>query len=283
MADIRSLAKWTLDALWSLRPNQLKPRIIYYHSVHPEAPYSHRPAQFDAQLAWLRKAGYRSLTMREVCAGMYDPSKSPDAKWVAITFDDGYLDNFTHALPILQEHGFVATFFVIAGLVRQGTPACSSEGKNLYPSRQMLTPKALGQMAAAGMEIGSHGLTHQLATAIAARSLDELEEELRQSINLLSSFTGEPVDSYAYPNGQIGSFDRTTIELTRRLRFKSASTTLWGPVGSRPDSQTLPRCEMNCDDTLGEFSAKMTGKRDYRYLIHRARKGANLWSPIEQS
>ena len=108
-------------------PTSAKPLrvpILMYHYVDaappPAGPYAAGltipTAQFRAQMNYLAAGGYHPVTLQQIYAAMAGLSSLP-AKPVALTFDDGGLDDYTSAFPILQSHRFVATFFVITGFV----------------------------------------------------------------------------------------------------------------------------------------------------------------------
>jgi peptidoglycan/xylan/chitin deacetylase (PgdA/CDA1 family) len=92
--------------------------ILAYHSVHPERRdvINVSPARFAQHMQWLADRGYRGVSLREYRAAQAR-SEAEAAKLVAITFDDGYLDNLTHAWPVLQRLGFNATIFVVPSRV----------------------------------------------------------------------------------------------------------------------------------------------------------------------
>lgn len=122
---------------------------------------------------------------------------------VAITFDDGNASDLEHALPALLERGLSATFFVVAG--RLGTPC-------------FLDERGLRELAAAGMEIGCHGMRHR-----PWRGLDEqaLHEELVEAKTILERAIGCPVTRAACP---FGSYDRRVLRGLRRSGYKHVYT-----------------------------------------------------------
>src|SRR4051794_14236825 len=89
------------------------PLLLMYHSVEPYTADPYRvtvsPERFDRQLRWLRRNRLRGASMGEVLR-----ARRRD-RLVGLTFDDGYRDFLTHALPVLDRYGFTATVFVIAG------------------------------------------------------------------------------------------------------------------------------------------------------------------------
>lgn len=268
--------KLVIDTVWSIKRPYLPNRILYYHSVHPDALGSHRPEQFKSQLDWLQDHGYHSVLVRDIPT-LLKESPFHSEPWVAITFDDGYRDNVEYALPILKDAGFVVTFFVVAGMVHNSKPASSNTGYRLYENRGMMTVQDLETLALEGMEIGSHGMTHRMATQVVEQSSGAFLAELRESKKILEDASGCSVVSFSYPNGQRGAFSDATRRLLAETAYQVAVTTMWGHVTVRCDMLTLPRCEAANTDTLDEFAAKLHGMREYRALVNRIFDRSKVW------
>ena len=163
--------------------------IFEYHRVKPfngEHGFSHDlivpPQTFAAQMDAMAAAGWKTITMGELGDDLRFGIAPPPKSFV-VTLDDGYEDGYQNAFPLLLEHGFKATFFVIAG--RIGSP--------LY-----LTPFELGQLVRAGMEIGNHSYSHQ---DVAAMTPDRLVGEIYGASAIISRYTGSWPKSFAYPKG----------------------------------------------------------------------------------
>lgn len=122
---------------------------------------------------------------------------------VAVTFDDGFASDCELALPILAARDLRATFFVVADLVGR-------------PGR--LSGDGVRELAAAGMTIGSHGLTHRSWRELRA---GELDEELRGSRAWLEDLTGAPVRSAACP---LGRYDARVLRSVRRAGYAQVFT-----------------------------------------------------------
>ncbi len=138
------------------RPGRAVPAILMYHSVSPyeDDPYdiTVRPERFEQQMRWLRRAGRRGTSVRQ----LLDAHRRGAANGlVGLSFDDGYADFTEYALPVLQGFGFGATMFMPAGLLG-GDNAWDPEG----PRKPLLSAGQLHQVAAAGIEVGSHGFRH---------------------------------------------------------------------------------------------------------------------------
>jgi len=274
----KRVLKTILDGVWSIRRPQYQNRILYYHSVHPSAVDSHKPDLFRKQLLWLKDNGYRSVLIRDVPSLIMKDHNKNARPWVAITFDDGYQDNVQYALPIIAELGFVATFFVVAGMVQSGTAAESSEGYRLCPSRLMMNVQDLQTLVNEGMEVGSHTMTHQMMTRVLARSPESAEYELAESKKILEDVVGNQVSSFSYPNGQRGAFSSETGALIKAHGYLAGCTTMWGSIQQNSDIFELPRCEVALTDSLDKFIASVCGQREYLAFVYRIFDRSKAWS-----
>lgn len=172
------------------------PWTLMYHSVDtgPQDPYllTVSPRRFAAQLGWLRRHGLRGVSMRELVRA-YEQRTARGL--VGLTFDDGYADFPRQVLPVLQAYGFTATLYVVAG--RMG-------GHNAWdadaPRKPLVTIEQVRQLADAGVEIGSHGLSHCRMTGL---SEEELAVETRRSREVLQSVVDAAVTGFCYPYGAV--------------------------------------------------------------------------------
>ena len=180
-----------------------EPRILCYHMIDDREKSARAPrlavspAQFERQVRYLARKGWRFVTMSELTG-------SPlQAKTVALTFDDGYRDNLTQAAPILKRHGACGTVYVIAN--RQA-PLAGGGYDDGTPFAPLLTDGELKEMAETGvLEIGSHTVSH----LDLSKSDDErIISELTRSREILEKISGAPVRSFAYPYGAFA--DRLT-------------------------------------------------------------------------
>lgn len=129
--------------------------------------------QFEDHMALLAQQGYGVMTVTDV-----QPPKP-----VIITFDDGELNNFEIALPILNKYGYKAYFFIIVGRV----------GRNGYMNWDQIK-----QLSQQGMIVGSHGLSHQILTNLMDTQIDE---ELRASKRAIEVNLGRVIDTLSIPRG----------------------------------------------------------------------------------
>jgi peptidoglycan/xylan/chitin deacetylase (PgdA/CDA1 family) len=214
-----------------------------YHSVgdclHDPYHVTVSPRRLDQQLGWLRRRGLRGVGMRELLAAR---GRGAGQDLVGLTFDDGYADFVTHAMPLLRHHGCGATVFVLPG--RLG-------GENswdpLGPRKPLLSAAAIRLAAAEGFEIGSHGLTHVDLTQ-ADNAL--LSAEVNDSRALLADMTGADIDGFCYPYGKV---DQRTLEAVRKAGYAYACAT---DPGDLADPHILPRTHVGEHDTAWRLHLK---------------------------
>lgn len=175
-----------------------KPFILMYHAVSEHTdrvadPFliCVSPATLDRQFDFLARRGLRGVSVRELLAAP-DPTGL-----VGLTFDDGYTDFHTAALPVLRRHGFTASVYVVADRI-----GAVNDWEESGPVRSMMTIDQVRECAAAGMEVGSHGWRHAHLTGAGA---EVLAQEVFESRRKLAGLLGEPVDGYCYAYGDLDS------------------------------------------------------------------------------
>ena len=201
-----------LAAIFFFSPEPEGFPILEYHQVTDAPPepgfemYNVPPADFAAQLDYLQSQGYTTITLVDFMHAVRGYKNLPD-KPIVLTFDDGYEDNYTEMLPILEAHKMTAVVYVITNEL----------GKKNY-----LTLEQVKDMQRRGIEIGSHTSDH-----IALTSLDEIfrRRQVRESKIFLEWSGLEPICSLSYPNGAFNA------ELEKILREENYLTAVTGEAG----------------------------------------------------
>jgi peptidoglycan/xylan/chitin deacetylase (PgdA/CDA1 family) len=188
------------------------------------------PDNFAQHLAWLHDNGYTTVRMDQLTRCLRSAATCP-AKSVALTFDDGYEDAYTSALPLLQQYGFTATFYIISG--RVGQPGYMSWAQ-------------IGAVRDAGMEIGAHSVTHLNLTDL---DMGMVASEVTQSKHDLEQALGITVTSFCYPAGR---YNAAIEEQVRAAGYTNATTTRWDSNWS--DVFALPRRRISGDVDGGSFA-----------------------------
>lgn len=180
------------------------PMILMYHGIANVAEDPHQlfvpPARFAAQLDWMTRRGLQGVSIGTLVEAMRTGS---NRKMVGITFDDGYTSVLDTALPELRRRGFGATAFVISD--RLG--GCNEWDDG--PTWKLLDADGIRELAAAGVEIGSHAATHARLAGLAP---GELAMEVAASRVSLTALTGREVAGFAYPYGSMDAAARRAVQ-----------------------------------------------------------------------
>jgi peptidoglycan/xylan/chitin deacetylase (PgdA/CDA1 family) len=236
--------------------------ILAYHSI-ADAPGQDvetvAPAEFERQMAWLAAGRFEVMTVSELVRVMAQPPTKRHI--VAITFDDGYRDSLLISLPILQRHGFRATFYIPTAYIG-GLSAWNPI--DYIGHRPVLTAPDIRTLSEAGHEIGSHAHSHVDLTSV---DPTRVEEELERSQRVLADITGKPVVAFAPPHG------RSNGIVAERARHLGYSHLVKGGRFTANPKETSPfdlqRITIARGDSLREFTKKVSGA--YQWLKFRDR------------
>jgi peptidoglycan/xylan/chitin deacetylase (PgdA/CDA1 family) len=195
------------------------------------------PTDFAAQMDWLARSGYHTITTEDLYAFLSGARGLP-SKPVILTFDDGYADFYTSALPILRSHEFTADLYIVSGFV--GRPG-------------YVTSAQVREADRSGIEIGSHSVTH---ANLARTPIAAVRSELVESKLFLENLLGHPVVSFCYP---FGKFTSAVAHEVAAAGFHDATTTSFGYSHTLADRYVWSRLRVGGGERLGEFAAAVVG------------------------
>jgi peptidoglycan/xylan/chitin deacetylase (PgdA/CDA1 family) len=227
------------------------------------------PAVFAEQLAYLRDAGYTAVTAGALASLLAEGGQAPP-RTVILTFDDGFEDFHRYAVPPLVDHGFAATVFVTTGWVQDA----GSESAASRPGR-MLSWGQVGEVVAAGMEVGAHSCQHpELDQLPGAR----LRDELYMSKARLEDRLGIPVPGLAYPYG----YSNTMVRQVARAAGYGYGYAVRNLMASpEADLFRLPRLTMHRSTGPSEFRRLIEGQIAVTMVRDRALTAT--WSVVRRS
>ena len=234
--------------------------ILLYHDIvgrgdRPGDPFTVTADAFDRQMAWLA-AHFTVVTVRELLARV---TRGSARGLAAVTFDDGYRSTVDRALPVLRAHSLSATVFVDTGRLNTGGSS--------------LTDADVRALSDAGVEIGSHTVTHPNLMEIDDASL---RRELLDSRAQLAALTGTDIAGFAHPFGRYDARVRTAVQSAGY----SYACTCRQHGTNRPgdDAFQLMRLEVNATDDARRFESKLRGKYAALYAAwYRLNPATRAW------
>ena len=217
--------------------------VLNYHQINDteKNALTVNTEQFEAQMKYLSENGYTAITPADMLDAWENGTQLPE-KPVIITFDDGYLDNYNHAFPVLEKYQLKATIFLISDYV------------NTYPN--YLTWSAVQDMQQSGLiDFESHTLSHEELTK--APDLDEAKHQLTGSKQAIEWNLGKQVNFIAYPCGE---YNDDIEQATKDAGYRAAFTVNYGLAEPGEDPFILDRVPIfgSNSHTLARFKLRLT-------------------------
>ena len=215
--------------------------ILMYHHIAAPPPnadalrydLSVPPAMFEAQLRYLRRERYESITLNDLALYLTVGKPLPP-KPIILTFDDGYRDAYTHAFPLLKRYGFTGTFFLISEPIDNNDP-------------DFLSWAEVEEMHAAGMKFEPHSYNHP---DMRGRGFDFVVFQILAPKEAIEARTGETCRFFAYP---MGRYDQFVIDVLRSAYFWGGVLTAQGATHTADDLFELRRVRVHGGDDLDTF------------------------------
>jgi poly-beta-1,6-N-acetyl-D-glucosamine N-deacetylase len=232
--------KAAIEAVKGMRIPGYQVPVLVYHSFSKDTVGGLPFGQFSRELALLGGWGCRVVPLAEAI-GLSAGGEAAREWCAALTFDDGYADFFTQALPLLRAKGLPVTVFVTTDFI--GTPG--------YMTWQQLREASRDPL----VTVGSHTVSH---TDLTKASAEALRRELADSRSILEQALSRPVDLLAYPWGQ---FSEAVAEAARGYGYRAACTTNSRLAAGRkvPAHFAVKRMTAVAGDGRGKFLAKVSG------------------------
>jgi len=221
--------------------------VFLYHSIDTTgSPISTHPESFRWQMRHLFERGWRSMSLDELLEAL--KSRRLPKKRFVITFDDGFKNLLTDALPILKEFGFTATVYLATEFVGRS----NSYVKVRMPSLPMLSWHDLEVLRDAGWSVESHGHTHRNLPGL---EMPQVHWELAVSRDHIKRNLGSDARHFCYPRGR---YTPQVIAAVRAARYTSAASFRSGLVHVSSNPFLLERLPINDRATPLHFRALLT-------------------------
>jgi peptidoglycan/xylan/chitin deacetylase (PgdA/CDA1 family) len=227
--------------------------VIQYHMIDlpsPGAPVRGGftpPKRFAKQMKYLKSHGYSFFTASELIEYYLERRQFPP-RALTITFDDGCLDNYTNAFPVLRDLGIKATMFIVPSCIGKTNSKALAEGE---PPRAHVSREQILEMSRFGVEFGSHSMNHRLFHQIATR---DVRDEVESAKHFLEALLQKPCKSFAYPAGYYTADAERIIQSAGHI---CAFSTTYGPT-DQIDLYAMNRTEIfRRDRFLFQFARKV--------------------------
>ncbi len=229
--------------------------IIAYHSIGDGLdPYTMSPAAFAAQMRLISQR-YEVIRLRDIARALDGPRSS---RLAILTFDDGFLDFFTTAYPILEGLTLPATVFVPSGFVG-GYNDWDANG--VCARKPLMAADDLRQLQQSGLvDFGSHTIDHVRMTQ---QSRSEMRRQAIDSQSALEALTGSPVLMFAYPYGMLDDYSDETDRVLSEAGYRIAVTAHWGTRNSASETLRLRRVFFREQDDERALIRKIEGWYDW--------------------
>ncbi len=329
------------------RINRRRPIVLAFHGVTSEAPGhlcnyqgKHLYLPIFARFMEHVRDGYNPVSLSRIVDWLEGRTDVPE-RAVAVTFDDGYRNVLTNAVPVLSRLKIPATVYVVTDFVKDGKMVWTdrivsalsvtkkthvtvesngraielplrddgekavaddairslckalpdgersrlvervlddlavgdAEVDSAWRDHDPLRPEDLNGLSKAGVEIGSHTKSHKILTRCEP---DEMRRELEESKRFIESVAGKACDTFSYPNGRPGDFDRRTGACVRGAGYRSAATTIATRVSKGGDPFEIPRYTLGHNEmTDVQFVAELSGYVSFLRTIKRKTVGGS--------
>lgn len=161
-----------------------------------------------------------------------------------ITFDDGYRDNLTTALPVLEKYQLPFTVFITTNHIDASDDYLSSGDIRILARHPLVT-------------LGTHGVSHRRLTTC---NDDELRYELNESKHILEALSGHGINMMSYPHGAV---DARVVSAVRDAGYRYACCSKFGGYQYGDDKYLLKRTDIWSTDSIGDFKNKLAGCWDW--------------------
>ena len=218
------------------------PILMYHHigdlpidATELQTTWTVTSKNFDAQMQWLAHSSFHPISMAQLVAHLKNRQPLP-AKPIIISFDDGWEEQFSTAFPIMTRYGLSGTFFVYT------QPLDHTE---------FMTWAQVQALAAGGMDIQSHSITHPHLRTMAP---DAAFKEIADSKATLEKRLGRPVVAFCYP---FGEHNNAIVEMVKRAGYESAVTLASGYRQRTDEIYLLRRIRVSYHDALDDFVKRL--------------------------
>ncbi len=230
--------------------------ILMYHQIGKFEPMKEHRAtscdigRFERQMRYLNALGYNVLSLDEA-VDIFNNKKKIPLKAVVLTFDDGYENFLTNAVPVLKKYGFPAIVYIVSSLIGKKAEWLALDN---HPTPSLLTKSQIKEVRELGFDIGSHNLNHE---RMAKKSFEQQSFEVLKSKEILEDILGSEIKHFCYP---YGSYDDNSLKAVKSAQYLTAVTCQRAAATHDFDPLALPRKAISFGDSLIGYIWKLYRK-----------------------
>lgn len=219
---------------------------------------------FDEQMKYLKESGYQTITFEDIKNGKWRDRFNKGNKWIMITFDDGYTDNYQVAFPILKKYGFKATIYLLGEVKYNKWDVDVKE--NPEEKFELMSDSQILEMQDYGIEFGGHTLTHP---KLAELEISDARREILESKEILDKKLGRNMNVFAYP---YGSLNEDVKSVVKEAGYQFAVATDSGSLSFSEDLFQIRRIAIFPKNNMFSFKRKVSGKYNFVKVKREKRK-----------
>lgn len=207
-------------------------RVVEQRSEKPEQrELEVTPEWLEQKILEYKQKGYTFISIDDLSSLITKHSSLSTKRFICVTFDDGYRDNYTLAYPLLKRLGVPFTVYVTTGFIDNRLPMW------WYPEQRLgLSTDELKALDADPLcTIGAHTVSHPKLDTL---SYEEQYKEIADSKQELEQLLGHPIQHFSFPHG---AHDEDTLAICRELEFQTVVQSWGGPIRKGAHYDSLPR------------------------------------------
>ena len=237
----------------AMRNNQ-RVIVLSYHRVNDDLRDSLTVGieQFDRHMAILKQK-YTVAAIADIVRG--NVPRNTARPVVAVTFDDGYLDNYENAVPILLKHKIPAAFFISTGMIGSKN-GFAHDLRKLGKALPNMNWKQIAHMKQLGFTIGSHTVTH---INCAKDDAGKVREEIIKSKETIEDRLGIKEVMFAYPFGKMEDMNNEILEYVKKAGYIGCVSAYEGPNEKTLTPFNVLRMGIDSNFTILAFKARLEG------------------------
>lgn len=236
------------------------PVIMYHRVVNDESEGGVHgtyitATKFDEHMRYLKEHGYQPITFKELLKLNYRNRFNSGKKYIILTFDDGYEDNYKIAFPILKKYQFNCIIYLVSHLnYNKWDVEVPENPEKEFP---LMTWDMIKEMQEYGIEFGGHTMTHQKLAHI---PFEQAKEEITKSTQFLEEKLGEKLVCFAYPYGDL---NEQVKEFVRNSGYSFAVATDSGDLSFSEDLFQIRRIGIFPTNNMLSFKRKVHGNYNF--------------------